>query len=129
MDAPVGVCDASSMVYDVNIELEETAEHTPPVPYNRYIETNSKLARMVFYDGFRKGPLNKRLVEFYSMRTIGLFTIDVKPEIAEAKIKELIQIYLYLQRKTGDHKIFLGLLKIAMEISIKYKIPNDAYVR
>ena len=95
------------MVYDitdVNIKLQETAEHKPPVPYDEDISTTSELSKIIFKDGFQETVLKKRLSDLYTMLKIGLFSVCMRTEMAEAKVKELIKIYLYIKTKNGDHK-------------------------
>ena len=115
-------------ITDVNIKLQEPAEHNPPVPYDEDISTTSELSKIIFKDGFQETVLKKRLSDLYTMLKIGLFSVCMRTEMAEAKVKELIKIYLCIKTKNGDHKKSLGLLKIAVEICIKHKIVNEEYV-
>ena len=47
---------------------------------------------------------------------------------AEAVVKELIRIYLYIKTRNEISLTSLGLLEKVVEICIKYKIATDAYV-
>ena len=122
MDAQPG------MVMIFNIQWKGMV-YKSPVPHDTDVTTTSALAKFLFRDGFQTCAINKRLSEFNTLRRIGLFSLDVKPEIAEAKVNELINIYLHIQRNSGRHEESIWLLKIAIEICIQYKLPNGAYVR
>ena len=74
--------------------VREPSDHTPPVTYDNDVPTTTKLAKFIFKNGFETCELDKRLSEFYAMRKVGLFSLDVKPELAEAKVTELLKIYL-----------------------------------
>ena len=108
--------------------VQEPVGYTPPVTYDKDVPTTSKLSKFIFKDGLETCAISKRLSQFRKMRKLGLFSLDVKPELAEAKVIELLKIYLYIKTNNGELKKISRLLRIAITICILHKISNDAYV-
>ena len=110
------------------IETKLEDECKSPLVYDSDVAPTGKLARFIFKNGFQTCAINKRLAEFCAMRENDLFTLDVKPEVAEEKVQELLMIHLYIQQNNGMLEECSDLLKIAIAICIQHKIPNDEYV-
>ena len=95
-------------ITDVSIKVQETAEHTPPVPYDEDLPTNSELAKIIVKDGCQNSAINKKLLEFYKILEMGLKTYhklsnncNINPTTAlsaNSEVKAVDAIFLLAQR-------------------------------
>ena len=124
-------------IIGLEIKAEPSAGWVPPVHYLENIKLYNALARLLLGNKNKKSLPNFKTIEtklelFCDVDSSGFWENAVSADVAERRVRELCEVYLYIKTNYAESKgvrsKLLGLLFLALKICVKHKVKNGAYV-
>ena len=124
-------------IIGLDVNVVPSREWVPPVHYIENIQISNSLAKLLLTNKTKKSTPSCKTIEtklelFCDVGNSEYWNNDVNADVAESRVRELCKVYLHIKTNCAESKgvrsKVLGLLCMALEICVKHKVKNGAYV-